>query len=117
MGIDYDVICVFGVEYSFEELENYKKYNRDNNDDDDDNLISIWYGNGYYQASPYFDSNEEERSYLLGYKLGTYISPNNMREILEKEDEIKKMIKEFSEKYNVINKENEIQIIYLPNIW
>jgi len=40
-----------------------------------------------------------------------------MREILELEDEIKTMIREFSEKYNVKNKENEIEIIYYPNVW
>lgn len=122
MGVDYDVVAVFGVRYYYHELKNYMQHNDTKKLADeigDDSLISLWLWseNDYIIAHPYFDADEKECSFLLGYKLDYFTSPNDMRQVLEKENKIKQQIREFSIKYNVINKEVQIGFIIEPNIY
>jgi hypothetical protein len=109
--MDYDIIGVFGVEYSYDELDNFINHFETINPEDigyDD----ICNGNKYI-IEKYFDVDLADYTYLFGYKLSCYNSPTEIHNILKKENEIKKRIKKFSEKYNVINKENEIMLRYL----
>jgi hypothetical protein len=122
MGVDIDVVSVFGVEYSYDELENFMNHPDTivlANDIGVHNyeLYNIWGDSGdqYIISSPYYDADTRECTYLFGYEIENCISPIKMHSILEKENEIKKQIKEFCEKYNVVNK--EIKIINLPNVW
>lgn len=120
MGIDYDVVFVFGVSYNYNELQNYieheniKKLAEEINDN---NLITLWSENNYIVACPYFDADEKDCSFLLGYKLDYFTSLKKMRDILKKENEIKQQIREFSIKYNIINKEHRIGFLVKPNIY
>lgn len=118
MGVYYNVVGVFGVKYSFDELKNFLCH-------EDTQKLSkmigchylpnLWNESGFVCASS-FDC-EKEKSYLVGYQLKSSICSSDMRKILEKEEDIKTQIREFSKKYNVVNKENEINIIYMPNIY
>lgn len=120
MGIDYDAVAVFGVSYSYEELKNFINHEETNKLAEKIgccDLVNLWVESNYVQASPYYDADESYCSYLIGYKIQGDISPDKIKEILNKCDDIKKEIREFSEKYNVVNKENEIALIIRPNVW
>ena len=120
MGISYDIVVVYGVEYSYAELKNFITHKDSIEIADEigcDNLINIWCENGYVVASPYYDAEQENCDYLIGYELECSITTERMKEILEKQMDIKKQIREFCEKYNVINKENEISFIIRQNIY
>lgn len=120
MGIDYGVVFVFGVSYSYDELQNYMEHEdikKVSQEIDDNSLINLWYENNYIVSSPYFDADENDCCFLLGYKLDDFTSLENMRDLLKKENEIKQQIREFSIKYNVINKEHRIGFLVKPNIY
>jgi hypothetical protein len=118
MVVYYNVVGVFGVKYSFDELKNFRCH-----EDTQklakiigsDYLPNVWNESGFVCASSF--DGEKEKTYLVGYQLKSSICSSDMRKILEREDDIKTQIREFSEKYNVINKENEINIVYMPNIY
>ena len=118
MGVYYNVVGVFGVKYSFDELKNFRCH-----EDTQklakiigsDYLPNVWNESGFVCASSF--DGEKEKAYLVGYQLKSSICSSDMRKILEREDDIKTQIREFSEKYNVINKENQINIVYMPNIY
>lgn len=121
MGVDYDVKIVFGVEYSFDELKNFYEHHETQtlaNDIGTNHLLCLWSETEHCTySSPYFDADDEYCSYMLGHELDTVITPENMYSILNRTDEIKTIIREFSKKYNIQNKENDVKIIVNPHIW
>lgn len=124
MGVDNDVKVIFGVEYSYDELDNFRKHEDAVNCASEigtTNLICIWSEFEYPYASPYFDANQEECSYFLGYDItslrGCDVTPETMHKILDKLHDIKIEIRTFSEKYNIPNKEDEVKFIFRPHVW
>lgn len=120
MGVDNDVMVVLGVEYDYTELKNFIEHSETkelSKDIGSDYLTNLWSENDYPYASPYFDADEKYCSYLFGYQLQNDIEPDMMYNILQKIDDIKLEIRTFSEKYNVINKENEVKFIFRPHVW
>lgn len=120
MGIDYDVVAVFGVSYSYDELKNFIGHEETNKLADEIgcyDLGNLWEEFDYVRASPYFDADECYCEYLIGYKIQCDIGPDEIKEMLNKCDDIKKEIREFSEKYNIVNKENEIALVIRPHIF
>jgi len=120
MGVDNDVKVVFGVIFSYDELENFRKDKGTidcANEIGTFNLTCIWCEFNYPYASPYFDADEKDCYYFLGYELKHDITPESMRDILEKIENVKVQIRTFSEKYNIPNKEDEIRFICRPHVW
>jgi hypothetical protein len=122
MGVDCNTIVVFGVSYSFDELQNYINHEDTINlankiGVDLHELQNIWCEDGYTYVSPYFDADSKDCSYLLGLELTGHIDSIKMHTILEKENDIKKQIRKFSKKYNVPNKENDVYFIFETNVW
>jgi hypothetical protein len=120
MGVDNDVKVILGVEYSYDELENFRKHKGTINCANEigtSNLTCIWCEFNYPYASPYFDADEKDCYYFLGYDLKHDITPEAMHDILEKIENVKVQIKTFSEKYNIPNKEDEVKFIFRPHVW
>ena len=120
MGVDNDVIVVFGVEYDYTELKNFIEHSETEElakEIGTNYLTNLWSEYDYPYASPYFDADEKDCSYLLGFKLRNDIEPDMMYKILQQIDDIKLLIRNFSEKYNVVNKENEVKFIFRPHVW
>jgi hypothetical protein len=98
----YYTVTIFGVCYSYDELAKCSP-----------KLPKQWedLGDNYVCVRPYYNADIEDCIYFLGLNVNLNISSKEMREILDKENDIKKVIKTFSEKYNLQNKENDIRLL------
>ena len=143
MGVDNDAMVVFGVSYTFSELQNafsqINSYDDDEIDENDGDLCAFekWeiigdkfgFVEHFVYSYPYYDADEEDQRFYIGIQLeqnnyqneyGYGISGvtkiSDFKEILEKEQQVRKIIRDFSEKYHLGNKENEIGIVFAANI-
>ena len=146
MGVDHDAIVVFGVSYTFSELQNAfsqihpSQYGYEDGYEDGYilcafekwEIIGVNFGFVEYfvYSDPYYDADKEDQRFYIGIELkknnyqneyGYGISGvtkiSDFKEILEKEQQVRKIIRDFSEKFNIENKENEIGIVFAPHIW
>jgi hypothetical protein len=120
MGVNNDVVVVLGVEYDYTELKNFIGHCETielAKDIGTNYLTNLWSESGYPYSSPYYDANEEDCSYLLGIELKNDIEPDMMYKILQQKDDVKLLIRNFSEKYNVVNKENEVKFMFRSHVW
>lgn len=120
----YDVrdVYVLGVEFSYEELQTFfnhednikliEKYNCEN-------LAELWYDLEYPMAAHEDDPHESEIKYYFGLEIFKFPNSEKMHEILKKEDTIRKDIRDFCEKYDIVtdSKENEIKFIKDYSFW
>jgi hypothetical protein len=117
MGIDYDVILCYGIEFSYDEIQHLKTNDEVRKLAEDigtDYMSNLWDELGFISASPYYDSEEEHRNYIIGKEIIGDLSPDDLiKQITANETDL--YIKNVCEKYNLQYKNPKI--LCRVNIW
>lgn len=127
MGINYDCVFVFGVVYSFGDLDNFRCHKDTRKLADNigcDYLINLWEESEpsilpprieFIASKPYFDADEEDCEYFIGYKLSSELTPQEMKYILTMENDIQYKINQICKNFNLL--EQKVRFLVTSNIW
>jgi len=99
MGINNDAILCYGIEFSYNEIKHLKQVKKLI---DDDFMPNVWgeLESGFFSVSDYYDSEEEDRSYIIGKQITRDM---NLNEFLQEinENETVFYLKNICERYNL----------------
>jgi hypothetical protein len=110
MGINNDALLCYGIEFSYDEVEKLKNYDDVKKLAEEigtDFMPNLWEELGFISASYYFDSEEEDISYIIGKKItGDLTISDFVKEI--NESELILYLKKVCEQYDLEYKEPRI---------
>jgi hypothetical protein len=110
MGINNDFILCYGIEFSYDEIEHLKnndEVRKISEDIDTDYMPNLWSELGFISGSPYYDSEEDHRNYIIGKEI---IGDLSLDEFVTQinTNETNLYIKNVCEKYSLPYKEPKI---------
>ncbi len=116
MGVDYDTVLVYGVQFSYNEVSKLRE-----RDDihklietiGTSDMVNVWSEMGEYFdiASPYFDADQAYCTYVIGWN----IHGRTIDEIQDHKHEVEKKIQNICEEYGLETK--KVGIVCLMNVW
>lgn len=119
MGIQYDAILCYGIEFSYNDIVHLKdtiEFKQRAEDIGTDNMGNLWDEMGHICCSGYFDQEEEYQTYIVGKELVSDVSLHDfLNEINEiNKNEIKNYLQKVCKDYNL--QYSEPKILCRPNI-
>lgn len=116
MGINNDIKLCYGVEFSYDEIEqlkNHPEFKKLAEEIGCDSMPNLWQEMGFITCSNYYDQEEEYYNYIIGVELEGDVNASDF--IKQLNDDTINYVKEECAKYNLLC--NELKIICRVNVW
>ena len=111
MGIRNEVICCYGVEYSYEEIKHIRgseEYKRVSEEIGCENMVNVWVELGNIACNEYYDQEEEYYRYIIGEEMRTEMGKRELKDLEGRAEEVEERIRERCEKYKLEYREAKL---------
>lgn len=116
MGIQYDAILCYGIEFSYDDIVHLKdtiEFKQRAEDIGTDNMANLWDEAGHICCSNYYDQPEEYYTYIIGKEVVSNVSLHDFLNEIN-ENEIKNHLQKVCKDYNL--QYSEPKILCRPNV-